>query len=171
MPLEAEQIDELLVARSLGELSPAAEVLLDDYLAAHPEWAKQAEAYRSVVVLAARAMASAAGPAVPPFPAEAIRRQAAWATWAHRAGWTARTAAAIAAGFLAAMLLFSETGRPNRPARPAAPPPVPVAAARTGGDFWSVNREAVLARHPPRREYTPLVWKSVTREPELGDRL
>jgi anti-sigma factor RsiW len=148
--MKTEHLESLLLDRELGELSPAATALLEDYLATHPATTEGAAGLTATVHLARRALATPPAAAAPrPLDLRALER-------AERAAQPIlfrpelyRLAACLALGLglgWFARQSPSPTGASTLPAQPTSS--LVATPAEPRSNFWSVARLTASQRLP-----------------------
>lgn len=145
--MKPEHLESLLLDRELGELSPAATALLEEYLARHPEAADPAKRLTATVDLARQALATPPAPALRPLDLPRLERAERAATPVLFRPELYRLAACLALG-LGIGWLIRPLPTPVGPAEfPAGSPTLVVSApAEPRSQFWSVARLTASAR-------------------------
>lgn len=171
--MDEQHIENLLTDQTLGELSPSAAWLLEQYLTEHPEQRRLADQVNQTVDLARRALLEPdrMEASLPPMPEFATVQRRRWISFVV---WPAACAACLAAGWM----LNAATGpiHANKTQIAAVPAPVtpnakngssePVRLAAAAKDseegFWSVRSiaERATRQRRPAETTTGIVWKA-----------
>lgn len=147
--MKPEHLESLLLDRELGELSPAAAALLEDYLATHPATAERAAGLKATVHLAQRALATPAAAAPRPLDLRALERAERAAQPVSFRPELYRLAACLALGLglgWFARQSPSPTGASTLPAQPTTS--LVATPAEPRSNFWSVARLTASQRLP-----------------------
>ena len=145
--MKPEHLESLLLDRELGELSPAATALLEEYLARHPEATDPAKRLTATVDLARQALATPPAPALRPLDLARLES-------AERATMPVlfrpelyRLAASLALGLGIGWLIRPLPSPVSSADLPAGSSTLVVSApAEPRSQFWSVSRRTASAR-------------------------
>ena len=186
--MNRETLERLMLDDSLGALSDDIRSLLIERVAvAGSPAALCAATYRRTVEAARAALSQPERAALPPFPAERLRREAVALRRRRTVGRIAALAASLVLGLGLGYLAFSR-------AEATAPAPAPVAVAQTAPtnpepfpeqpfpgtspeptpapavvtDFWSARRLAAQARAVRPQAPLKVTWLSPVEEPSIG---
>ena len=176
MAIDPEILERLLIDRALGELSPDAEALLDDYLAREPEASEEAEEIARTADLARRALAPSDevdSHALPPL-LLGKRRGVLWRVGARAAALAACLLIGVGVG-----LWFSQSKQVIETQVEIAWVGTAQESAREDADgteevnrseIWSARRFYEAASRPARTKRARLIWDSPTKMPRLEEK-
>lgn len=169
--MKTADLEALLIDRSLGELPPGVEELLDAHLAHNPADAAAAREFTSTVRQAQSALPVATAGELPPIPAALLTRPAPASRPPVRE--LLKFAAVLALGLALGSQFHGRSPAPaTSTAQTIAFAPVAAAPPRAtaAGPFWSLTRVEAEARHQaaaPATNRLPLHWTSPFKMPRL----
>jgi len=171
--MDERHLENLLTDQALGELSPSAAWLLEQYLTEHPEQRRLADQVNQTVDLARRALLEPdrMEASLPPMPEFATVQRRRWISFVL---WPAACAACLAAGWMlnvATGTIHSDKTQIVAVNVPIAPvtksgssEPVRLAAAAKDAEagFWSVRSiaERAIRQRRPADTTAGIVWKA-----------
>lgn len=171
--MDERHLENLLTDQALGELSPSAAWLLEQYLTEHPEQRCLADQVNQTVDLARRALLEPdrMEASLPPMPEFATVQRRRWISFVL---WPAACAACLAAGWMLNVAI--ETIHADKPqiaavrtvdvpvAKNRSSEPVRLAAAAKDSEegFWSVRSiaERATRQRRPAETASGIVWKA-----------
>lgn len=170
MAMKPETLERILFDRSLGELAPDVEALLQDYLEDRPQAGHLAEEAEQTVTLARRAvgdgMESEESDLPPPSFLHSDGRVLRWRSRPRQWLGTAIAAAMIVLAFW----LGTQSSAPTRPSLARGPlEPRQRMATETTDGFWSVARlhQSMTPSAPQGRD--TIRWRGPLTRPEIGE--
>lgn len=172
MSIAPERLEDILIAQSLGTLSPEAEILLAAYLEQNPEFKPLADRYVEVVDLARKTLDSDKAITLPPFSItkNTLREKKHLRFWNSRLKRFASFAAALVAGFLMGTSFWKSPSPVVNSAMPLVEER-PLAQSKPEKTFWSIDPSVRRGDKVVKRNSSRLIWKSLSQNPEIGGAL